>query len=95
MQKENKDFYDNLKNLLDNTSNWPSEYIYKFIYSSNPLNITTIKKIFKSTNAEFIIKKSKNEKYTSVSVKVTAKNPDFVIENYKKVANQIENIILL
>ena len=31
MQKENKDFYDNLKNLLDNTSNWPSEYIYKFI----------------------------------------------------------------
>jgi len=95
MHKENKDFYKNLKNLLDETSSWPSEYIYKFIYKSNENNIEILKDIFKDSNAHFNIKKSKNEKYTSVSVKIIAKNPDLIINNYKKVAKQIENVILL
>ena len=95
MDKENKDFYKNLKNLLDDTSSWPSEYIYKFIYASDPRNIEILKKIFKSADAEFKIKKSKNQKYTSVSVKIIAMNADFIINNYKKVTDQIENVILL
>lgn len=95
MDKENKDFYKNLKNLLDETSSWPSEYIYKFIYKSNKKNIEILKEIFKDLNADFNIKKSKNEKYTSVSVKIIAKDPDLIINNYKKVANKIENVILL
>ena len=33
MGTENKNFYKNLKQLLDDTSSWPSEYIYKFIYA--------------------------------------------------------------
>ena len=92
---ENKNFYKNLKQLLDDTSSWPSEYIYKFIYSSNPENIEILKDIFKTSNADFKVKTSKNDKYTSVSVKIIAKNPDLIIENYKKVADKIENIILL
>ena len=95
MDKENKDFYKNLKNLLDETSSWPSEYIYKFIYKSNENNIEIIKDIFKDSIAHFHIKKSKNEKYTSVSVKIIAKDPDIIINNYKKVAKRIENVILL
>ena len=95
MDKENKNFYKNLKQLLDDTSSWPSEYIYKFIYSSKPDNIEILRDIFKDTNADFKIKISKNGKYTSVSVKIIAKNPDLIIENYKKVADKIENVILL
>ena len=95
MGTENKNFYKNLKQLLDDTSSWPSEYIYKFIYSSNPENIEILKDIFKTSNADFKVKTSKNDKYTSVSVKIIAKNPDLIIENYKKVAEKIENIILL
>ena len=95
MGEENKNFYKNLKQLLDDTSSWPSEYIYKFIYSSNPENIEILKDIFKTSNADFKVKTSKNDKYTSVSVKIIAKNPDLIIENYKKVADKIENIILL
>tara|TARA_Y100001970_G_C13802404_1_gene635760 strand:- start:215 stop:502 length:288 start_codon:yes stop_codon:yes gene_type:complete len=95
MGTENKNFYKNLKQLLDDTSSWPSEYIYKFIYSSNPENIEILKDIFKTSNADFKVKTSKNGKYTSVSVKIIAKNPDLIIENYKKVADKIENIILL
>ena len=79
MDKENKDFYKNLKNLLDETSSWPSEYIYKFIYKSNENNIEILKDIFKDSSANFNIKKSKNEKYTSVSVKIIAKDPDLII----------------
>ena len=95
MDKENKEFYKNLKNLLAETSSWPSEYIYKFIYKSNENNIKILKDIFKDSSAHFNIKKSKNEKYTSVSVKIIAKDPDLIINNYKKVAKQIENVILL
>ena len=95
MGTENKNFYKNLKQLLDDTSSWPSEYIYKFIYSSNPENIEILKDIFKTSNADFKVKTSKKDKYTSVSVKIIAKNPDLIIENYKKVADKIENIILL
>ena len=95
MSEENKNFYKNLKQLLDDTSSWPSEYIYKFIYSSKPENIEILRDIFKASNADFKIKTSKNGKYTSDSVKIIAKNPDLIIENYKKVADRIENVILL
>ena len=88
-------FYKNLKQLLDDSSSWPSEYIYKFIYSSKPENIEILRDIFKASNADFKIKTSKNGKYTSVSVKIVAKNQDLIIENYKKVADRIENVILL
>ena len=42
-----------------------------------------------------LILKSKNQKYTSVSVSLIAKSPDLIIDNYKKVAQKIENVILL
>ena len=95
MGKEQEDFYKKLKNLLNDTSSWPSEYIYKLIYKSNPDNIKKLKKIFNEPDAVFSLKKSKNDKYTSVSVKIIAKNPDFIIDKYKIVADQIENVILL
>ncbi len=95
MNKESKDFYKNLRKLLDDTSSWPSEYVYKFIYKSNSKNIEILKNIFRDSNADFKIKKSKNDKYTSVSIKLMAANPDLIIDNYKKVAEKIENVILL
>ena len=95
MNKESTDFYQNLKKLLDETSSWPSEYVYKLIYRSNPKNIEILKDIFRDSNADFKIKKSKNQKYTSVSVSLIAESPDLIIDNYKKVAQKIENVILL
>ena len=59
MNKESTDFYQNLKKLLDETSSWPSEYVYKLIYRSNPKNIEILKDIFRDSNADFKIKKSK------------------------------------
>ena len=95
MGKEQEDFYKKLKNLLNDTSSWPSEYVYKLIYKSDPDNIKKLKKIFNKPDTVFSLKTSKNGKYTSVSVKIIAKNPDFIIDKYKIVADQIENVILL
>ena len=95
MENEHKKFYLKLKNLLQDTSSWPSKYIYKLIFKSNPGNINKLKNIFYETDADFSIKKSKNGKYTSVSITIVAKNPDFIIDKYKIVADQIENVILL
>ena len=95
MGKEQEDFYKKLKNLLNDTGSWPSEYVYKLIYKSNPDNIKKLKKIFSEPDTVFSLKTSKNDKYTSVSVKIIAKNPDFIIDKYKIVADQIENVILL
>jgi hypothetical protein len=95
MENEHEKFYLKLKNLLQDTSSWPSKYIYKLIFKSNPGNINKLKNIFYETDATFSIKKSKNGKYTSVSITIVAKNPDFIIDKYKIVADQIENVILL
>ena len=95
MQKEQEEFYIKLKKLLNDTSSWPSKYIYKLIFKSDPRNIQKLKDIFNEPNTVFSLKKSKNEKYTSVSVTIIAKNPDFIIAKYKIIANQIENVILL
>ena len=83
MGKEQEDFYKKLKNLLNDTSSWPTEYVYKLIYKSNPDNIKKLKKIFNEPDTVFSLKTSKNDKYTSVSVKIIAKNlASFFTPNY-------------
>ena len=44
-------FYNNLKEKLQDTSVWPSEYLYKFIIKSNPVKINTIECIFDNMGA--------------------------------------------
>ena len=39
MRKEQEEFYIKLKKLLNDTSSWPSKYIYKLIFKSDPKNI--------------------------------------------------------
>ena len=95
MSKNNKDFYENLKNLLNDTSNWPSDYIFKFIFPTDKKNIDTIYDIFDDFIKDINFKSSRNKKYTSVSVLIIADSPDLIINFYKKVSESIENIILL
>jgi len=88
-------FYNNLKEKLQDTSVWPSEYLYKFIIKSNPLKINTIECIFDNMGAVIKTIPSKNGNYTSVSINVIMNNPDDVIEKYKEVGNQVEEVISL
>jgi|TARA_B100000768_G_scaffold181679_1_gene205738 putative lipoic acid-binding regulatory protein len=90
-----EEFYNNLKEKLQETSVWPSEYLYKFIIKSDPVKINTIECIFDNMGAVIKTIPSKNGNYTSISINVVMKNPDVVIEKYKEVGIQVEGVISL
>ena len=85
MSEENKNFYKNLKQLLDDTSSWPSEYIYNLFTSPTKINIEILKDIFKDSSADFKLKNQERKIYFGFC-KIIAKDPDLIINNYKKVA---------
>jgi uncharacterized protein len=90
-----EEFYRKLKVQLEETSEWPSEYLYKFIVKSDLTKIAKIEALFDNTGAVINTIESKNGKYTSVSINVIMKNPDAVIEKYLEVAINIEGVISL
>ena len=90
-----EEFYNNLKEKLQETSVWPSEYLYKFIIKSDPVKINIIECIFDNMGAVIKTIPSKNGNYTSISINVVMKNPDVVIEKYKEVGIQVEGVISL
>lgn len=88
-------FYKKLKEQLSDTTLWPSEYLYKFIVTSDVSKIKKLEKLFDNTGAVISTKVSKNGKYTSVSINVIMKNPDAVIAKYIEVSENIEGVISL
>ncbi|WP_149275519.1 DUF493 family protein [Pareuzebyella sediminis] len=95
MNKENaEEFYARLREQLEESTNWPSDYLYKFIVLSDPEKIKQIHKIFDNTGAVIESKQSKKGKYTSVSITVNLNNPDEVIEKYQEVG-KVEGVISL
>jgi len=93
--RDPNEFYKKLKSQLQDTSLWPTEYLYKFIIPTNPGKIKQIHNIFNNMGAVIKTRKSKNGNYTSVSVNVRMKDPDAVIEKYKTVGEEVEGVISL
>ena len=95
MDSEKSDeFYKKLKEQLAETSQWPSNYLYKFIVPTEGDKIERIHTIFDNTGAVIELKQSKKGKYTSISITVNRENPDAVIEKYKEVG-EVEGVISL
>lgn len=88
------EFYERLKLQLEESTQWPSLYLYKFIVLTDPDKILEVHSIFNNTGAVIDSKLSKNGKYTSLSIRVNLKNPDAVIAKYKEVG-AIEGVISL
>ena len=95
MTEVNKNFYNNLNRLLEETSQWPSEYLFKFIIKSDKSKIKIVESIFDNIGAVIKKKNSSNNNYTSISVNVIMDNPERVIEKYKEVSKKVEDVILL
>jgi putative lipoic acid-binding regulatory protein len=93
--KNPEEFYKKLRSQLYDTAMWPSEYLYKFIVPTSDNKIEGIEVIFDNMGAVIKTTKSRNGKYTSVSVNVRMDNPDAVIEKYKEVGVKIEGVISL
>jgi len=83
--EKSEEFYQKLKIQLEDTSKWPSNYLYKFIVPTSVEKINQINTIFDNIGAIIDSKTSKTGKYTSLSITVRLKNADAVIEKYKEV----------
>ncbi len=92
--QKSEEFYQRLKEELEKSSNWPADYLYKFIVPTDEEKINKIHEIFNNTGAVIELKKSSKGKYTSVSITVNLENPDKVIEKYKEVGG-IDGVISL
>ncbi len=92
--EKSDEFYRKLKTQLEETSSWPTNYLYKFIVPTDGERIVQIHNIFDNTGAVIESKQSKKGKYTSLSITVHLKNPDAVIEKYKEVG-KVKGVISL
>ena len=94
MDKKTEEFYIRLREELNNTSDWPSEYLYKFIVPTSPKKIEEVENAFDNIGAVIKTNQSKNAKYTSISINVMMESPEHVIEKYIEVSS-VEGIISL
>ncbi len=95
MNPNTEEFYKKLEQRLQETSDWPSEYIFKFILPTDQSKIKKISDIFNHTGAVIKTKTSSKGNYTSVSIRLNMKSPDAVIKKYKIVGYQIKGVISL
>ena len=93
MSKQSE-FYAKLKESLDNSSTYPSEYLFKFIVPTSKNQLQEVKDIFNIAGAVINTKKSKTNKYVSISITIMVNNSDEVISKYKAVSG-VEGIISL
>nr|WP_316936939.1 DUF493 family protein [Kordia jejudonensis] len=87
-------FYSKLKVQLDETTEFPALYMYKFIVPSDEQKIKQVHEIFDNIGAVIDTKQSSKGTYTSVTITVNMKSADAVIEKYKE-ASAVEGIISL
>ncbi|HUH35481.1 MAG TPA: DUF493 domain-containing protein [Moheibacter sp.] len=89
-----EEFYAKFKTSLEETTEFPSEFTYKFILPTSHKKLAEIQQVFDGTNPTFRSNESKNGKYTSITVVIYVLDADQVIYYYKEVA-KIEGVIML
>lgn len=94
MDNNTQDFYERLKVELDNSTNWPSIYLFKFIVPTENDNVFQVEEAFNRMGAVIKTTKSKTGKFTSVSIDVTMNNAQEIIDKYIEVST-IKGIISL
>ena len=93
-EKEAAAFYERLKVELDMSNTWPAEYLFKFIVPTAAEKIKKVEDAFDCMGAVIKTTKSKTGKFTSISIDVTVKDSQEIIDKYQEVAT-IEGIISL
>ncbi|WP_395075920.1 DUF493 family protein [Flavobacterium sp.] len=94
MDKNTEEFYERLKVELDNSNTWPAEYLYKFIVPTVDDNVERVENAFNCMGAIIKTTKSKTGKFTSISVDVTMKNAQEIVDKYQEVGT-IKGIVSL
>jgi putative lipoic acid-binding regulatory protein len=92
--KITQEFYERLKVELNNSNSWPAEYLFKFIVPTVDDNVEKVENTFNCMGAVIKTTKSKTAKFTSISVDVTMKSAEEIIEKYQEVST-IKGIVSL
>jgi putative lipoic acid-binding regulatory protein len=87
-------FYTKLKVQLEDTTKFPTDYMYKFIVPSDENQVKEVEDLFNNKGADIKTKSSKTGKYISLSIILKIESANKVIEYYKK-AEKIKGIISL
>ena len=93
-EEKTKDFYDRLREQLENDTTWTTDYLFKFIVPASLEKIAEIEAVFDRMGAQIQTRDSSKGTYTSISVKVHLESPDVVIEKYLQVS-KVEGVISL
>tara|TARA_R110002012_G_scaffold242788_1_gene417205 strand:+ start:33114 stop:33407 length:294 start_codon:yes stop_codon:yes gene_type:complete len=93
--KKTDAFYEKLKAQLYDTALWPTQYLFKFIVETEGTAVKDIEGLFDNMGAVIKTKESSKGKYTSVSIHVVMKKPEYVIIKYKEVTENIKGVISL
>lgn len=87
-------FYEKLKTQLEETTTFPTKYLYKFIVPTTGNQVNEVQDLFDQGGAVINTRKSRSGKYVSVSIHLDVENAEKVISYYQK-AEKIEGIISL
>ncbi len=87
-------FYKKLKQSLDETTQFPGEYPFKFIVPATGGGEKIIEDSFDGTGAVITTRKSKKGNYIAISIIVIMPDSQSVIDKYKELS-VIEGIIPL
>ncbi|RME18963.1 MAG: DUF493 domain-containing protein [Bacteroidetes bacterium] len=87
--------WDDLKDKIAASQNFPSVYMFKFILSSDNKKIAQIEALFDNTdNPEISIHPSSRGRYVSITIKQMVQNVEYIIHIYKQVA-KIPGVIMI
>ncbi len=88
-----EDWKERLRDKLDQVHEWPSVYMFKFIFEPDAARLDAVLALFPK-ESEILRKYSKGGKYLSLTVKEVMMNADEVVQRYDK-ASRIEGVIVL
>lgn len=89
-----EDFYGKLKKKLEETTKFPTKYMFKFIIPNDNNKIVAIENMFNHIGAVISTKSSKSDKYKSLTILVTMKSVNEIIKKYEEV-DTIKGVISL
>ncbi len=93
MGEVNEEFLRSLENKLNETTEWPSVYMFKFIVPADNRKIALVESMF-GEGAQISMNESRGGKYISITIKVVMLNAIEVVEKYRSAAS-IEGLIAL
>lgn len=93
-EKKSQEFYARLKEQLQEDTQWPSLYLFKFIFPATLENMAEIQSLFDGMDAEINTRDSRKGTFSSISIKVIMDTPEAVVEKYLEVS-KIEGVISL